>query len=94
MDGLASATGGKSYFPGNAEKMSESFEHIALELHRQYSIGYRPSNFVTDGKWRHIEVKVTAPPGFPRLVVRNHKGYYALGRDRRGCGSETVLSSP
>jgi Ca-activated chloride channel family protein len=94
MDGLASATGGKSYFPGNAEKMSEAFEHIALELRRQYSIGYTPSNFVTDGKWRHIEVKVTAPPGFPRLVVRNHKSYYALGRDRRGRGSETALSSP
>ncbi len=94
MDGLASATGGKSYFPGNAEKMSEAFEQVALELRRQYSIGYTPSNFVTDGKWRHIEVKVTSPPGFPRLVVRNRKGYYALGRDRRGRGSETALSSP
>ena len=50
MDGLASATGGKSYFPGNAEMMSEAFEQVALELRRQYSIGYTPSNFVTDGK--------------------------------------------
>jgi Ca-activated chloride channel family protein len=94
MDGLASATGGKSYFPGNAEKMSEAFEQIALELRRQYSIGYTPSNFATDGKWRHIKVKVTPPPRFPRLVVRSRKSYYALGRDRRGRGSETALSSP
>jgi Ca-activated chloride channel homolog len=94
MDGLASATGGKSYFPGNAEMMSEAFEQVALELRRQYSIGYTPSNFVTDGKCRHIEVKVTSPPRFPRLVVRSRKGYYALGRDRRGGGSETALSSP
>ncbi len=90
MDGLASATGGKSYFPGNAEKMSEAFEQIALELRRQYSIGYTPSNFVTDGKWRRIEVKATPPPGLPRLVARSRKGYYALGRR----GSETARSSP
>jgi Ca-activated chloride channel family protein len=78
MEGLASATGGKSYFPGNAEKMSEAFEQIALELRRQYSLGYTLPNLVTDGKWRRIEVKVTPPPGFPRLVVRMRKGYYAL----------------
>jgi Ca-activated chloride channel homolog len=94
MDELASASGGKSFFPRNAEKMNEDFEQIALELRRQYSIGYAPSNFVTDGKWRRIEVKVTPQPEFPRLVVRNRKGYYALGRARRGRGSETALSSP
>ena len=94
MDELASASGGKSFFPSAAEKMSEDFEQIALELRRQYSIGYTPSNFVADGKWRHIEVKVTPPPGFPRLVARNRKGYYAIVRARRGRGSETALSSP
>jgi Ca-activated chloride channel family protein len=94
MDELASSSGGKSYFPGNAEKMSEAFEQIALELRRQYSIGYTPSNFVTDGKWRHIEVKVMSPPGFPHLVVRSRNGYYAFGHDRRGRGNETALSSP
>jgi Ca-activated chloride channel homolog len=81
MDKLASASGGKSYFPGGAEKMIEAFEQIALDLRRQYSIGYTPPNFVTDGKWRHIEVKVTPPPGFPRLVARNRKGYYALAQE-------------
>ncbi len=94
MDELASASGGKSYFPGNAEKMSEAFEQIALELRRQYSIGYTPSNFVADGKWRHIEIKVTPQPGFPRLVARSRKGYYALGRARQRRGSETAVSSP
>lgn len=89
MDELASASGGKSYFPGNAEKMSEAFEEIALELRRQYSIGYSPSNFVADGKWRRIEVKVTPPPGFPRLVARSRKGYYAIGR----LGSAAALST-
>src|SRR6266508_3720219 len=94
MDELASASGGKSFFPGNDEKMSEAFEQIALELRRQYSIGYTPSNLVTDGKWRRVEVKVTPPPGFPRLVARNRKGYYAIGHALGGRGSAAALSPP
>ena len=91
MDELASASGGKSYSPSNSERMSEAFEQIALELRRQYSIGYTPSNIVTDGKWRRVEVKVTPPPGFPRLVARNRKGYYALGHTIVGRGSAAAL---
>jgi Ca-activated chloride channel homolog len=80
MEELASVSGGKSYFPGNGETMSEAFEQIAVELRRQYSIGYTPSNFVADGKWRRIEIKVTSPNAFPHLVVRSRAGYYATGR--------------
>jgi Ca-activated chloride channel homolog len=90
MDGLASATGGKSYFPGDAEKMGEAFEQIALELRRQYSIGYTPSNFAADGKWRRIEVKVEPPQGATRLVARSRPGYYAVinhsGREKSAMG--------
>jgi Ca-activated chloride channel family protein len=78
MDELASASGGKSFSPSNAGKMSEAIEQIAPELRRQYSIGYTPSNFVADGKWRRIEVKAPPPPGFPRLVGRSRAGYYAV----------------
>src|SRR5262249_46556483 len=58
MNKLASASGGRSFWPGNAEKLNEAFEQVALELRRQYSIGYLPSNFVADGKWRRIKVTV------------------------------------
>lgn len=80
MDELASASGGKSYFPSNTEKMSEAFEQIALELRRQYSIGYTPSNFVADGKWRRSKVSVTQPYESSGLVVRSRAGYYAVSR--------------
>jgi hypothetical protein len=80
MDELASASGGKSFFPSNAEKMSESFEQIALELRRQYSIGYTPSNFVADGKWRRIKVSVTQPCESRNLIVRGRTGYFANSR--------------
>jgi len=78
MDYLATASGGKSYFPSNGEKMSEAFEQIALELRRQYSIGYVPSSFVADGKWRRIKVSVTPPCESQGLVVRSRAGYYAV----------------
>jgi Ca-activated chloride channel homolog len=76
MDKLASASGGKSYFPRNAERMSEDFEQIALELRRQYSIGYLPSNFVGDGRWRRVKVRLTLrEPTEP--FVRSREGYFA-----------------
>ena len=56
--------------------MDDIFEQIALELRHQYSIGYKPSNFSNDGKWRKIKVKVTPPRGLPRLFVRSKEGYY------------------
>jgi Ca-activated chloride channel family protein len=88
MDELASASGGKSFFPGNAEAMSEDFERIALELRRQYSIGYTPTNVASDGRWRRLKIVVTPPAGSPRLAVRNRKGYYAV-RSQSG-GENTV----
>jgi Ca-activated chloride channel family protein len=74
---LAEETGGKAYFPGGGEEMSEAFEKIALELRQQYSIGYTPSNFVADGRWRRVKVKVTLPADMPKIVVRSRPGYYA-----------------
>ncbi len=78
MDQLASASGGKSFFPGDSEAMNEAFERIALELRHQYSIGYAPTNVARGGEWRRLKVTVTQPAGSPRLVVRSRKGYYAV----------------
>ena len=77
MDELASVSGGKAFFPSNGAEMNDTFEKIALELRNQYSIGYRPSNFVNNGKWHKIKVKVTPPRGLPRLFVRSKEGYFA-----------------
>src|SRR5262245_11739712 len=81
MNQLASVSGGKSFFPNNLKALSESFEQIALELRRQYSIGYVPSKITNDGRWRRLKVIVTPPAESPRLIVRCRKGYYlAAGR--------------
>lgn len=77
LDELASVTGGRSFYPSTAIEMDEIFERIALELRHQYSIGYTPTDFQPDGKWRKVRVKVKPPRGLPRLTVRSREGYYA-----------------
>lgn len=77
LDELTSVTGGKSFYPTSNVEMDEIFERIALELRHQYSIGYTPSDFQPDGKWRKVKVKIKPPRGLPRLTVRGREGYYA-----------------
>lgn len=77
LDELTSVTGGKSFYPTSDVEMDEIFERIALELRHQYSIGYTPTDFQPDGKWRKVKVKVKPPRGLPRLTVRGREGYYA-----------------
>ncbi len=74
---LAEASGGRAFFPGDQDEMCEAFERIALELRSQYSIGYAPSNFVADGKWRRVKVRLTRPGDAGRSKVRSRAGYYA-----------------
>jgi Ca-activated chloride channel family protein len=82
MDELAGVSGGKAFYPRSAAEMDDIFEQIALELRHQYSIGYRPPNFVNDGKWHKIKIKVAPPRGLPRLFVRSKEGYYAIANPK------------
>ncbi|MEJ7847613.1 MAG: VWA domain-containing protein [Pyrinomonadaceae bacterium] len=77
LDELSSVTGGKSFYPSSDIEMDEIFERIALELRHQYSIGYTPTDFRLDGKWRKVKTKVKPPRGLPRLTVRGREGYFA-----------------
>lgn len=83
LDELASASGGRAFFPDSAAEMNEAFERIALELRHQYSVGFRPSDFIAgDGKWHRLKVKVQPPDGLSRLFIRSRKGYYATPNSR------------
>ncbi len=76
---LAEMTGGRAFFTFDTREMVPICHGIAIELHRQYSLGYQPTNLVADGKWRRLDVKVKRREGLPRLVVRSRRGYYARG---------------
>ena len=82
LDELASVSGGKAFFPRSAAEMDDIFEQIVLELRHQYSIGYKPDDFVNDGRWHKVKVKVTPPRGLPKLFVRTKEGYYAVPSTR------------
>jgi len=77
LDELAAVSGGRAFYPQTDVELDEIFERIALELRHQYAVGYTPKDFVPNGKWRKVKVKVKPPRGLPRLNVRARGGYYA-----------------
>jgi Ca-activated chloride channel family protein len=80
LEELTSVSGGRAFFPRSSNRLNEIFEEIALELRHQYSIGFRPSNFTSDGKWHRVTVKVTPPNDVKRVFVRHREGYYAVAK--------------
>lgn len=82
LEELAGVSGGRAFFPDTAAEMNEIFERIAIELRHQYSIGYKPKNFVNNGKWHKLKVKVVPPRGLPKLFVRTKEGYFATTQPR------------
>ena len=73
---LASVTGGEAYFPDTDKKVVESFDTIAANIRRGYSIGYVPTNTSHDGSYRNLKVAVRMP-GQNNLRVRSRDGYRA-----------------
>jgi VWFA-related protein len=73
---LADVTGGVAYFPGSDEKVVESFDEIASNIRRGYTIGYVPDNPARDGTFRRVTIMVLVP-GRTGLSVRTRDGYEA-----------------
>jgi Ca-activated chloride channel family protein len=76
---FAEVTGGRAFFTMDSRQIVGICNVIAVDLHQHYSLGYRPTNEVRDGKWRKVEVKIKPRKGQPHLVVRTRRGYYAQG---------------
>lgn len=74
---LVNLTGGRSYFPNTFNELDYYIDLVHAELRNQYVLGYTPTNKVHNGKWRRIKVKLDAPKGLPKLIVRAKEGYYA-----------------
>jgi len=77
LEKLAEATGTQAHFPKNVEECKRAMKEIAREVSQQYSIGYYPANTMRDGRWRKIQVKISAPDGKTQYVARTRAGYYA-----------------
>ncbi len=74
---IVNLTGGRSYFPYSFFELDYYIDLIHAELRNQYLIGYAPANRIHDGKWRQIRIKLDAPQGLPKLIVKAKEGYYA-----------------
>lgn len=72
---LTDATGGVAYFPNSDEDIVESFDTIATNIRRGYTIGYTPSSPDHDGSFRRVKVAVQVP-GRRNLRVRSRPGYW------------------
>jgi VWFA-related protein len=67
-------TGGGVFYP--VERLTDlagAYEQVVADLGTMYSLAYRPSNSVRDGKWRAIRIGVNRNNAVPR----GKRGYYA-----------------
>ncbi len=70
---FAEETGGKAFFPFKIEDVANAFTESSDELRSQYAISYKPADFISDGKYRKIEILAENK----KYHVRARKGYYA-----------------
>jgi len=73
LEDLASATGGRAFFPYKMKDITNSFASIEEELRSQYDVSYKPADFNADGRFRTIEITALKKD----LQVRARRGYYA-----------------
>jgi VWFA-related protein len=73
LEEVASATGGRAFFPYKMKDITHSFAAIEEELRSQYAVSYKPSDFYADGRYHSIEITTLKKD----LQVRARRGYYA-----------------
>ncbi|MBI3949570.1 MAG: VWA domain-containing protein [Acidobacteria bacterium] len=65
IEDFAEVTGGLAFFPSDPRQMVQICYGVAVQLHQQYSLGYRPTNDARDGQWRKVKVKIKPRKGRP-----------------------------
>ncbi len=73
LEDLASATGGRAFFPYKMKDITRSFAAIEDELRSQYAVSYKLPDFDADGRYHSIEITAVKKD----LQVRARRGYYA-----------------
>ncbi|MEQ1645948.1 MAG: VWA domain-containing protein, partial [Pyrinomonadaceae bacterium] len=61
LEGLSTATGGRSFDLDEVSDLEATFQQVSAELGQQYFIGYSPITPAKDGERRKITVKVNIP---------------------------------
>lgn len=70
---FAFESGGRAFFPYRVDDLEQSFVDIGTELRSQYFIAYAPTDPLSNGGYRKIQVDADRKG----LTVRTKQGYYA-----------------
>jgi len=71
---LAVASGTRLYRAAKLKDMEDVYQQVIGDVGRIYSIGYRPSNGLRDGKWRSVSVQIHDRQD---VIARTKPGYYS-----------------
>jgi Ca-activated chloride channel family protein len=74
---ISEQTGGRALAANGSQDLPGIAARIGLELRNQYVLAYSPSNKDRDGRYRKLQVKLSAPDALPDLKARWRLGYYA-----------------
>ena len=74
---IATQTGGRAFAAAVPSDLPAVTARIAVELRNQYVLAYYSKNRTRDGKYRHVEVKISQPPGMSPIKGHWRLGYYA-----------------
>jgi len=79
LESITDQTGGRAFFPNayNEQQIIEICARIALELRRQYSIGFYPTDKADDTPHK-IEVKLNKAKGLGGVSIRHRAGYQSV----------------
>ena len=71
---LANASATHLYWANKLSDLDDVYKQVIGDLGRVYSIGYRPSNTLRDGKWRSVTVQIQDRND---LAARTKNGYFS-----------------
>jgi len=74
---ITEQTGGRAFSAAVSSDLPSVATRIGIELRNQYVLAYSPKNQDRNGKYRHVEVKVTQMRGLPPVKAHWRLGYYA-----------------
>ena len=79
LEEIAGLTGGRCYFPDSVDDLDEIYAQIRDELAARYSLGYVPTDLITDGAWRRVTVRLAdSRPDLKGASIRAREGYFAI----------------
>src|SRR6266566_1677250 len=78
INAVATATGGRAFFPKRETDLKDAFAEIEQELRSQYLIAYSSTNKNRDGAYRQMHIDITNPElQKEQLKLRHRPGYFA-----------------